>query len=179
MHQEALACTVTRPRSPPRQARLQPPRPGQQPPQSDRGPQGTADVNRAPARSTRTWKERKQREASAWDTRRPGDVKEFEAQFLELLQQQGAAAAAELAAVQARLDDAPPQPVSSACSCAEAPCWHPTGISLNAAYHGDNVAGFVQLRSSSAPAASRSHTPAPMPPIAHPRRHSASPRLCP
>ena len=130
--------------SPEKQREEREKRPGQPAPESQGGSRPrTAAEGGSGSSCYLDWATRTERKASAFNERRPDDVKAFEAELPQLAESAAARQAADLDAVQQRLNAAEPEPCSSCSAAARMSCWEETGETQRSAFHGIGASGYV------------------------------------
>lgn len=147
--------------SPPKRREKREKRPGQLEPESQGGAKQRKTAEDGSGSCFLDWPTRKERKASAFNERRPEDVKAFEAEQPQLAGSAAAAQAADVAAVQRRLDSAEPEPCSSCSAAARVSCWEATGVAQRTAYHGIGASGYVRNQEYSCSGCGAKATPHP------------------
>ena len=129
--------------SPEKQREEREKRPGQSAPESQGGSKQRKTAEGGSGSCYLDWASRTERKASAFNERRPNDVKAYEAEQPQLAASAAASQAADAAAVQQRLNSAQPEPCSSCSAAARVSCWEETGETQRTAYHGIGASGYV------------------------------------
>lgn len=135
--------TSTQQASPAKRREEREKRPGQPGPQQQEGSKQRKTGEDGSASCFLNWTDRSERKASAFNDRRPEDVKAFEAEQPQLAESGRLAAAATVAVAQRQLGSAQPEPCSTCSAAGTQSCWEATGIQHRRACHIFGAAGYV------------------------------------